>query len=91
MSRTTTLLGKAYPGRPMMNSWAWFLLCKEQAEGTEAAQKSLDALNRMYRVAQHPEIDLASQFTTVPLEGLVTVPAVTLVEVEHLGPGRIAA
>lgn len=74
-ARTTTLLGVTYPGRPMFGSLALYLVNLEQREGREAAQRSLDAHNICRTAFGGDPIDLADQFTTMPMEGLVVWPA----------------
>ena len=44
-------------------------------EGREAAQRSLDAHNRIRTAFGGDPIDLAGQFTPMPMEGLVAWPA----------------
>lgn len=74
-ARTTTLLGVEYPGRPMFGSLALYLVNLEQREGREAAQRSLDAHNKIRTAFGGDPIDLAGQFTLLPMEGLVVSPA----------------
>lgn len=75
MARTTSLLGVTYPGRPCFGSLALYLVDLERREGREAAQRSLDAHNICRTAFGGDPIDLADQFTPMPMEGLVVAPA----------------
>lgn len=88
---TTTLFGKSYKGRPMMNSFALFLLnlCERGEEAK--AKRYLDDENSIRALRGEGPLDLADDMTPLPMDGLVTCPADQLTDVEHLGPGRIAA
>jgi hypothetical protein len=77
----TTLLGVTYPGKPMFGSLALYLVNLEQRDGREAAEKSLDAHERM----NGKPIDLASQFTPYPMSMATRLPKMlAMIEEEGL-------
>lgn len=78
MPRSTTILGRAFPGRPMFGSLALDLYLTEQKHGRDKARALLDARNRVRGVFRESAItldDLAADMTPLPLEGLETCPA----------------
>lgn len=75
VSATTRLLGTDYPGQPMFGSLALHLCILEREGKADEARKLLAAHNRIRKCFGHPPVNLAAQFTTAPMEGLLTVPA----------------
>jgi hypothetical protein len=76
---TTTLLGKAYAGRP--TGLALSMRSLEQSGRSDKAHALLDAHNRINRAFRQPDYDLARDFTDLPMEGGFTIPAVPIVTV----------
>lgn len=76
MSTRTTILGTEYEGRPMMGTLACSLYLLERDGKADEARALLDAHNHIRKCFGSPPVDLADQFTTAPMEGLLTFPAV---------------
>lgn len=88
--KTTTVLGVSYVGRPMMGSLACSLWLLQQKGQHKKARALLDAHNQIRRAFGQPDIDLSGQFTTVPMEGLETVPATRPIDRAVLRTARAA-
>ena len=76
---TTTVLGKAYAGRP--RGLALRISNLEQAGEPNKAQCLLDAHNRIRMAFGHRPYDLPADFTNLPMEGGFAIQAVPTVTV----------
>ena len=78
-NNTTTVLGKAYPGRPL--GLALRMFNHEQAGDPNKAHAVLDAHNRIRMAFGQQPYDLSADFTDLPMEGGFTIQAVPTVTV----------
>ena len=76
---TTTVLGKAYAGRPM--GLALRMFNHEQAGESGKAHAILNAHNRIRMAFGQQPYDLAADFTDLPMEGGFTIQAGPIVTV----------
>jgi hypothetical protein len=72
MTRTTTILGKVYQGRPKMGSAAMEIWATEDRMGFAAAERQLRAKNAIRKVWGCEPLDLQDDMTDLPLEGVQT-------------------
>ena len=81
MTRTTTILGVEYRGRPMMNSTAFRVWQLEQDGQREKAERYLSAMRMM------GPVDLQDEMTVIPMEGMQTYPTRERIEEKRLAGG----
>lgn len=89
MTKTTTILGVTYRGRPQMNSTAFRVWSYEQDGQHAKAQQYLRAMRMM------GPVDLQADMTEIPMEGMQAYPAFPCEKFEWIdredGSSRVAA